>query len=229
VGDALTRMKEGAKAVDVLQSVQEPCERMVREHPRVVQYQKELATGQLRLAEALRQVGKPDDAALVIQKAIDLNEKMLKENPNDPDNRESSLQLLAFQGDLALDRKRPAEAMKFYRNLVKARDVKERTVDQHYDLACARAKLAAGGSVSGSGMSAAEVKAEADKAMAALNHAVAAGYHDVDNMRKDPDLEGVRNREDFKQLIARLQQPKKPAEKKPAEKKPAEAPATPAH
>jgi hypothetical protein len=82
-----------------------------------------------------------------------------------------------------------------------------------------RAKLAAGGSVSGSGMSAAEVKAEADKAMAALNHAVAAGYHDVDNMRKDPDLEGVRNREDFQQLIARLQQPKKPAE----------APATPAH
>jgi hypothetical protein len=39
---------------------------------------------------------------------------------------------------------------------------------------------------------------KADRTMSTLTHSVAAGFHDVDNMRKDTDLESLRNREDFK-------------------------------
>jgi len=46
--------------------------------------------------------------------------------------------------------------------------------------------------------------AEADRAMVLLEQAVAAGYKDAAHMRKDKDLDSVRNRDDFKKLIGEL-------------------------
>jgi serine/threonine protein kinase len=54
-------------------------------------------------------------------------------------------------------------------------------------------------------------KEDADKAMQWLHKAVQAGYKDVDHMKKDTDLDPLREREDFKKLIAELE---KKAEKK---------------
>jgi serine/threonine protein kinase/tetratricopeptide (TPR) repeat protein len=45
---------------------------------------------------------------------------------------------------------------------------------------------------------------EADRAMAWLTKAVAAGWEDAAHMRKDPDLDSLRNRDDFKKLLAEL-------------------------
>jgi tetratricopeptide (TPR) repeat protein len=45
---------------------------------------------------------------------------------------------------------------------------------------------------------------EADVAMAWLNKAVAAGFHDADRLLKDHDLDALHEREDFKKLLARL-------------------------
>jgi hypothetical protein len=53
-------------------------------------------------------------------------------------------------------------------------------------------------------MAADEVRAEADKAMAVLSRAVASGFHDAEQIRKDTDLDSLRKREDFKQLMAKL-------------------------
>ena len=44
----------------------------------------------------------------------------------------------------------------------------------------------------------------ADRAMELLNSAVAAGYNKADSMAKDPDLDPLREREDFKQLLQSL-------------------------
>jgi tetratricopeptide (TPR) repeat protein len=206
-------MKQTSEALEILRAVQQPCERMVREHPGVVQYQKELATGIQRLAEGLRQVGKLDEAATLLQKATDLNEKMLKENPNDPDNGDRRLDLLSLQGDFARERKQPAAALKFYRISVKTREgLSAPRPEQLYDLACTRAKLAGAAADNGSGLSAAEARAEADQAMAVLRRAVAAGFNTAEKIQTDPDLDSLHNRDDFKKLIQELQQPKKPAE-----------------
>jgi tetratricopeptide (TPR) repeat protein/tRNA A-37 threonylcarbamoyl transferase component Bud32 len=48
-------------------------------------------------------------------------------------------------------------------------------------------------------------KVEADKAMDWLRRAVAAGYKDVEHMRKEVDLGALRGREDFKMLLAELE------------------------
>ena len=55
--------------------------------------------------------------------------------------------------------------------------------------------------------SAAAVKkaaAEADRAMAWLKKAVAAGYQNTVHMAQDQDLDLLRDREDFKKLVAEL-------------------------
>jgi hypothetical protein len=49
-------------------------------------------------------------------------------------------------------------------------------------------------------------KVEADRAMEYLRQAVAAGYRNVVHMEKDTDLDALRGRDDFKQLLASLRQ-----------------------
>ena len=49
---------------------------------------------------------------------------------------------------------------------------------------------------------------QADQAMAWLKQAVAAGYKDVAHMKKDKDLDPLRDRDDFKKLLDSLQQAK---------------------
>ena len=45
----------------------------------------------------------------------------------------------------------------------------------------------------------------ADQAMAMLRDAVAKGYKDADHMKKDKDLDPLREREDFKKVVAELE------------------------
>jgi serine/threonine protein kinase len=83
-----------------------------------------------------------------------------------------------------------------------------------YDFACVYA--VASGKI-------ADKKAEyADRAMELLAKAVKAGYKDVANMKKDTDLDPLREREDFKTLMAELEKkypPSKEAAPMPKEKK----------
>ena len=50
-----------------------------------------------------------------------------------------------------------------------------------------------------------ESKAEAERAMAWLRKAVTAGFDDVADLKKNPDLAALRDREDFKKLLADLE------------------------
>jgi tetratricopeptide (TPR) repeat protein len=52
-------------------------------------------------------------------------------------------------------------------------------------------------------------KEQADQAMAWLHKAVAAGFKDAEDMKKDADLDALHGREDFKKLIAELEAKKK--------------------
>jgi hypothetical protein len=52
---------------------------------------------------------------------------------------------------------------------------------------------------------------QADLAMDRLRKAIAAGYKDVAHMKKDRDLDALREREDFKALVAELEAKSPPA------------------
>jgi tetratricopeptide (TPR) repeat protein/peroxiredoxin/tRNA A-37 threonylcarbamoyl transferase component Bud32 len=74
--------------------------------------------------------------------------------------------------------------------------------DSLYRAACIRAVTAAVLRTVGQ---ANESSAEADRAMDWLSKAVAAGYKDVGHIKKDNDLDSLREREDFKKLVAGLE------------------------
>jgi tetratricopeptide (TPR) repeat protein len=79
--------------------------------------------------------------------------------------------------------------------------------DNLYNLACCRAVCSTSfGSENGkrTAEERAEQKRELDLAMEALSKAVAAGYRDLDHLRKDTDLDALRGREDYKALEADL-------------------------
>jgi serine/threonine protein kinase len=80
--------------------------------------------------------------------------------------------------------------------------------DSLYDAACMRAVTAAVIKVDAKtpGADATRLaKDEADRAMAWLQKAVAAGYKDAAHMKKDKDLDALRDREDFQKLLAELE------------------------
>ncbi len=74
---------------------------------------------------------------------------------------------------------------------------------QWYDFACVYAVA--------SGKIAEKKQVYADRAMELLQKAVKAGWKNAAHMRKDTDLDAIRNRDDFNKLLAELE---KPAEKK---------------
>jgi len=74
-----------------------------------------------------------------------------------------------------------------------------------YNLACMRAVTAAVlRARDRSETTARAAAAEADRAMAWLKQAVAAGYNNVENMKTDKDLQALRDRKDFQRLLADL-------------------------
>jgi serine/threonine protein kinase/tetratricopeptide (TPR) repeat protein len=78
--------------------------------------------------------------------------------------------------------------------------------DSLYETACMRAVTAA--VIRASDKSATGLKdavAEADRAMAWLKQAVAAGYKNAAHMKEDKDLDALRDREDFKKLLTDLE------------------------
>jgi tetratricopeptide (TPR) repeat protein len=74
-----------------------------------------------------------------------------------------------------------------------------------YDAACMRAVTAAVlRAADPSPAGAKQAEAEAEQAMAWLKQAVAAGYKNAADMEKDTDLDALRDRDDFKKLLAEL-------------------------
>src|SRR5262249_53447301 len=106
---------------------------------------------------------------------------------------------------------RRADAVEPLRRAVSLQEsIPNLNIEARYDLARDHALLAAATADPRSGLSAAIAVAEADRAMAALRQAVAAGYGNLDEPRRDPDLWPLRDRDDFRLLMMDLAMPAEP-------------------
>ena len=77
--------------------------------------------------------------------------------------------------------------------------------DSLYNAACLRAVTAAVQAKNPAADAAKLAQDEADRAMQWLHKAVQAGYKDAAHMKKDTDLDPLREREDFKKLLAEME------------------------
>ena len=106
---------------------------------------------------------------------------------------------------------RPAEAVSAFREAIAILEgLASPTSGDLYDLACTQSLLSGVASDAGSGLTAADGQAEADKAMKSLRRAVAAGWQRAGHMRADTDLDPIRSRPDFQLLMMDLVFPTKP-------------------
>jgi serine/threonine protein kinase len=206
VGCILRDMDQNADALKVLTAALAGCEQFAREHPGVVQNQKDAALGSIYVGKTLKNLGKLDEAAIALQKSVDTYQNLRKENPGDPEMLSNLDEGLGAQSELELARKHPAAAVQLARSAVQLfANLSAPSPKQIYGLAGSYARLAAAGSVEHSGMTAQEVRDTFDKAMATLNRALSAGFRDLPTLRTDKAIDSLRKRPDFQQLMKELE------------------------
>jgi tetratricopeptide (TPR) repeat protein/tRNA A-37 threonylcarbamoyl transferase component Bud32 len=164
----------------------------------IVEYRKAIALSPKEagfhsgLIHALQRLGRVDEAIAERKRLIELN-------PNNPAEHYELGNALKAKGDLdgavvayraataAIEKKNPPDA------------------NSLYNAACYRALIAAAQAQARGPDAARLTKDEADRAMAWLTKAVAAGFADFALMDKDTDLDSLRDREDFRKLWADVQ------------------------
>jgi serine/threonine protein kinase len=206
LGKVLTKLGKPEEALVPLVAAQEASERLAHEHPQVVEYQDDVARGFQYLAAALGRLGRVPDADKAYTDAIGVRERTLQAHPTDSQNFTRLFLLFNERGDFERQNHQTAAAVASYRSAVKLIEGRSHaTAEQLYDLAAVHAKVSRMGADSGSGLHANETRVEADTAMAVLDKAVGAGFRNVDQIRKDTDFDSLRQRDDFKKLLRRLQ------------------------
>jgi serine/threonine protein kinase/tetratricopeptide (TPR) repeat protein len=155
------------------------------------------------LASSYADLGRHVDALKLEEEVLPLRKAKL--GPDHLDTLTSMANLASSYVALG----RHAEALKLYEETLALSKAKlgpehPRTGMVTYGIACVHALM-----IPKSGDS----PRQADLAMDWLKRSVAAGYRDVDLMKKDTDLNALRDRDDFKKLLAELEAARKPPPK----------------
>jgi tetratricopeptide (TPR) repeat protein len=186
-------------------------QKLAAANPNVTEFQFSLSHIHQLIGWMLRQTGKPAEAVASFERAVAIMEKVADANPN-VSKFQSELALdLCYVGSAASKADRTADAVTAWRRAVTIwTRMSSRTPTDLYNLACTHASIAGLAAKPGSGMTAADGRADADQAMESLHRAVAAGYRRLSIFRTDPDLDVLRGRPDFRLLIMDLAFPSEP-------------------
>jgi eukaryotic-like serine/threonine-protein kinase len=165
----------------------------------------------LDLADLQCANGKPSDALPWVDKAVAIERKCFEVEPSQPENRGALADRIRRRGIVLQRCGRSAEAVEAFRGsiiLLKG-TANPRPVDI-YDIACCQSLLSGVASERGSGLTAADGRAEADRAIETLRRSVAAGWSRAAHMRVDSDLDPIRSRPGFQLLMMDLTMPAHP-------------------
>jgi hypothetical protein len=148
-----------------------------------------------RLAALYATLGRNAEALKLVEEALALCRAKLR--ADDPDTLNSMERLAAVYAQVG----RHTAALKLTEELLALRTAKlgadhPETLVNMYNIACYRALMVA---------KSADPGKQADLAMESLKKAVAAGYSDASQIKKDSDLDALRSREDFKKLLVQLE------------------------
>jgi eukaryotic-like serine/threonine-protein kinase len=180
-------------------------------NPGVTHFQRDLANGLNETGDVLRSLGRTAEARLSHEQARKILEDLLEKNPSVTDSQVWLVQSLKGLGASDQSEGRTADAVAKWRRAVAiGESLRSNKGETLYYLAGCHALLGGLAGASGAGVPGDESKLELDRAMESLRRAVAAGYHPVAWMRRDPDLDSLRGRDDFKHLLLDLVFPVEP-------------------
>jgi serine/threonine protein kinase/tetratricopeptide (TPR) repeat protein len=196
------RPKEAESAYHEAMTIQK---QLVADLPTVPEYRNDLANTMFNLGEFFRDRKDYAAARRMYEEALPYHQAVLRANPRDPtyrryfrNNRRGLAQTLVEMGE---HRAAAAAASEFLQAAVEP-------ASDAYRAACifARSATLAGKDKQLSELERKElVQAYADKAMVALRQAIQNGYKDVAQIKKAPDLDALRSRDDFQKLVTELE------------------------
>jgi serine/threonine protein kinase len=182
-------------------------EQVVAENPRVTEYRRVLATSYAEFGQELIDRDRLPDGLEAYAKARARAEEVRQREPDDLNNLISLADVHRGTGKALGKQGKPADGLAAVTLAVAIETrIAPRLSLAAYNLACSLAQCSAlaGRLAPGPGGGPAAARRYADQAMDALRRAVGAGWKDVTGMEQDPDLIALRDRADYRDLMASL-------------------------
>jgi eukaryotic-like serine/threonine-protein kinase len=213
IGFLLNETGHPAEALAALERARAIFQGLADANPAVTQFQGDLAQSDQVIGMVQDQTGRPAESLASLERARSILQKLVAANP-----RHALLQARLAQShtNVGMARQqagRPAEAAAEFRRAIA---IMERLCDLQpdaynlYNLACFRSSLSGIAVQPGSGLTAVDAGSLGQQAVDALRRAIAAGLQDYAFMRRDPDLDPLRSRPDFRALMMDLEFPEEP-------------------
>jgi serine/threonine-protein kinase len=204
LGSLLIKTGQPAHALEFLTSARDGWARLAEANPSVPDYPTSLAHCLQTIGNFLSKTGQPDQAVVALERSVAIYQTLAAREPVPPSVSTGLASSLRSLGIVERTVGRATEAATAFR---KARAILERMPNPEpedlYQLACVLALGSVGADESGSNRN-------ADEAWLALRKAVQAGYHDLDRIRTDHDLDPLRTRPDFRLLLQDVAMPSRP-------------------
>ena len=206
-GELLARIGKPGEALQFHQKARALLLKYAKANPDFRDVQRELASSLEKTGLLLSASGKTaKEALLACQEALAIRQKLSEAQPALPWLQWELAISLSELGTVQRRAGQPAEAVASLRRAIAlVEQLPTFTALNHYSLACCHAQLAAIAAETGSGMTAEERMAEAERAMAALRQSVTAGFSGIAKLRTDVSLDALRPREDFRKLVKELE------------------------
>jgi tetratricopeptide (TPR) repeat protein len=205
LGDVLKKMGRSEEALQAYQKASTILQPLADAHPTAVTFQANLARSHAAAGSVLVVLGRPGDAAPELDKAMLLYRKLAK--PDTTWWRPELADALRNRGIALQKLGRPGEAVAAYREATGLLEklAKPEPYDVYGQARC-HALIHGMAPEKGSGLTAVDTHAAGELAMTALRRAIAAGYRDAANLRQDADLDSLRQRPEFRKLLADLEE-----------------------
>ncbi len=181
-------------------------EELARDNPSNLVIANHFPVALLNLGDVARSLGRSDQARNLYDRTVALTEPTVVENSNDPEYLKKLVGALWRRGLTRRVLGDIAGAEADARRSIELSDrLPARTILYQVERASSHATLAGLAGRTGSGVSAVEGEAAASRAMDWLRGAVAVGYGNVSELRIEPAFDALRDRPDFKKLMAELE------------------------
>lgn len=192
-------------ALDRYQKARGLLEPLVQRNPSVIAYQSDLASCFIGIAGALQENRRAAEALPWLRKACEISERSVAAQPSVTGFQRLLASNYLYFGRMPAEVVSTTEALDYLRRgeqILAA--VPNPTAGDRYNLACIRARivpLIGRGQRELSSQQRAERSRYEALAMSTLREAIAEGYHDIQNMKQDSDLDALRARADFQELL----------------------------
>jgi tetratricopeptide (TPR) repeat protein len=181
-------------------------EKLADDNPSVAFRGWQLVSALNSLGDVLRSSGRAAEARGYYERAIASWQRVVREDKANPGNRYDLAGSLWRRALTLRDLGDPTGAAADLRRAMKLVDnLSWQSGQASFETACCHSALAGLAGRAGSGVSAAEGQQEAARAIKCLGQAVANGYRNTNELRIESALHPLRNRSDFKKLMAELE------------------------